>query len=334
MSERALITGGAGFIGIHLARVLLSRAAEVTLVDNFSRGVMDQELRALLNDVNLIECDLTNPLANDVLGDDYTQIYHLAAIVGVRSANEFPHRILRVNLLALINVLDWCVRTSSKASFCFASSSEVYAESVNLKQVPVPTPEAVPLMLTSPGLPRFSYGTSKATGEIICVNYARAFGFPLRIVRYHNVYGPRMGYDHVISEFIHRLFERQNPFSIYGAYQSRAFCYVSDAIEATIRLMSLPTAAPQIVNVGNDREETRISDLARMLFELANFYPEPLILPAPPGSPERRSPKLEHLRQLTSYEPSVDLRSGLKQTYDWYLRNREQRKGRSSAADT
>jgi UDP-glucuronate decarboxylase len=323
MAEKILITGGAGFIGLNLARALVAREAQVTLVDNFSRGALDADLQALLPHVHLIEYDLTKPICNGVIGNDYTQVYHLAAVVGVGTSNQAPHRVLRTNLLTMLNVLDWCAQLS-KLVVCFASSSETYAGSIHCGQASIPTPETVPLTIAHPAIPRFSYAASKIIGELLFLNYGRAFGFTVRIVRYHNVYGPRMGYAHVVPQFVQRIVARQNPFNIYGAYQSRAFCYVDDAVEATIQLMELPTAEPLIVNVGNNREEIQIKDLAHKLFTIADFYPDLKINPPPPGSPERRCPNIDYLQRLTDYEPMVDLESGLRRTYHWYRQDLKQ----------
>lgn len=316
MAEKALITGGAGFIGFHLARRLVQEGAQVALVDNFSRGMLDDDLKTLLPAVTLIEHDLTFPLPNEI-GDDYTQVYHLAGVVGVRRSSEAPHQVLRTNALTTLNVLDWCSRIGDIV-FCFASSSETYAGSVQAGLAPVPTPETVPLLLSDPKVARSSYGTSKIMGEVLCLNYARAFGFGLRMLRYHNVYGPRMGYEHVIPEFIQRVLARRDPFDIYGAAQSRAFCYVDDAVEATLQLMALPTNDALLVNVGNDREEIQVEDLARLLFNIAGFKPALNICSPPLGSPGRRRPDLSFLRHLTRYQPKVDLIQGLRLTYEWY----------------
>lgn len=317
MDERVLITGGAGFIGLHLARALVARGAHVTLLDNFFRHDKDAELRALLPDLRLIEHDLTTPLTNVLADQRYTQVYHLAAVVGVRYSNDMPLHVLRTNLLTTLNVLDWCAQ-QDRATLCFASTSEIYAGSVALELAPIPTPERVPLAIEDHQLPRASYAASKLVGEMACVNQARATGLPVRIVRYHNVYGPRMGYEHVIPQFIERVLERQNPFNIYGAYQSRAFCYVEDAVAATLQVMALPDQALLTVNIGNDAEETQILDLAHQLFSVADFQPELAIHAPPPGSPERRCPNLEYLRRVTSYQPQVPLMDGLRRTYDWY----------------
>src|SRR5579883_2735910 len=169
MHERVLITGGAGFIGLHLARLLIARGAQVTLVDNFFRGKMDPDLQVLGPGINMIEHDLTKPLPEHIVASDYTQAYHLAAIVGVRYSNEIPHVVMRTNLLAVLNLLDWC-KQGEHLTLCFALTSEVYAGSVALKQAPIPTPEDVPLAVLDLSLPRASYASSKIVGEQLCLH--------------------------------------------------------------------------------------------------------------------------------------------------------------------
>ncbi|WP_037731995.1 NAD-dependent epimerase/dehydratase family protein [Streptomyces megasporus] len=322
MRKKVLITGGAGFIGMHLARRLADEH-DVTLLDDFSRGRSDAELDELRRRVSVITHDLTLPLPEDV-PRDFDEVYHLAAVVGVVYSNEEPQRVLRTNLLSTIHLLDW-FRELDGATLCFASSSEAYAGSVAAGVAPVPTPEDVRLVVSDPTVARSSYGFSKIAGELLCRNYARAYGFPVRMVRFHNVYGPRMGYEHVIPQFIERLLSGNDPFEIHGADQYRAFCYVSDAVEAIIRLTELPTKETLLVNVGNDREETLIEDLARVVFDTVGRHPGLDIRPAPPLSPERRVPDVSLLRELTGYEPRVGLREGVRRTYEWYARARADR---------
>jgi UDP-glucuronate decarboxylase len=317
MGERALITGGAGFIGFHLARALVARGFRVTLVDNFFRSAVDAELQGLLHDVDLVECDLTQPIAPHMLDGGYSQIYHLAAVVGVRYSNEIPHYVLRTNLLTTIHLLDWCVEHPD-ARVLFSSTSEVLDGSIRLGLASIPVRESVPFIIADPALPRASYALSKMAGELLCHHYARAYRFPVRVVRLYNVYGPRMGYDHVIPQLIQRIQDRQDPFVLYGADQTRAFCHVDDAVSAMIRLMELPSADPVVANVGNDQEEIRIRDLAQQLFAITAFSPTLRIRPAPRGSPDRRCPDLTTIRQLIDYQPTTPLAIGLRQTYAWY----------------
>src|SRR5262249_14611432 len=160
----------------------------------------------------------------------------LAAIVGVRYANEIPARVLRTNLLLTINVLD-AMRSLGARRLLFTSTSEVYAATVERGLAPVPTPEDVLLSVGDGLTDPFSYGLSKIAGEMLVRQCAVRDGYEQVTVRFHNVYGPRMGHDHVIPEVLDRIRAREDPFRVYGADQKRAFCYVDDAVEAILALM-------------------------------------------------------------------------------------------------
>src|SRR5262249_4628599 len=147
-------------------------------------------------------------------------------------------------------------------------------------------------------------------GEAAVLHEARARTLRVVVGRFHNVYGPRMGADHVIPELSLRALRHENPFRLYGADQRRAFCHVSDAVEAMVRLMATEAACGRIVNIGNDAEETRIDDLARLVLETAAFAPTVEPVPAPPGSVDRRCPDLTRLRALTGFQPKVGLAAG------------------------
>ena len=137
------------------------------------------------------------------------------------------------------------------------------------------------------------------------------------IGRFHNVYGARMGADHVIPELLLRAMRGEDPFWIYGMDQSRAFCHVDDATEAMARLMTTDAATGQIVHIGTDTE-TSIADLGKLILRTTGFHAELDSLPAPPGSVARRCPDLTKLRALTGYEPTVSLEEGVRRTFDWY----------------
>jgi nucleoside-diphosphate-sugar epimerase len=309
---RALVLGGAGFIGVHLTRRLLAAGRSVTIVDDFSRGRQDEDLARL--DVPVIHADLTSPDAYDQLPRGWDEVYMLVAVLGVRNVINDPARVLRVNTLALMKLLDWI---EPDARLFFASTSETYAGGVNAGVVGVPTPETVPLMVEDVTAPRFTYAISKMWGEAAVVHTSRAKGFPFVIGRFHNVYGPRGGTDHVIGEMSARAIRRENPFRVWGADQARAFCYVDDATDAIVRLMSTDDAIGEIVHIGSDTE-TIIADLAKLVLRLADFTPELQVLPAPPGAVARRVPDLTKLRALTGYEPRVPLEEGVRRTFAWY----------------
>jgi UDP-glucose 4-epimerase/UDP-glucuronate decarboxylase len=317
LAERVLITGGAGFIGSRIARRLVDSGVEVSLLDNLSRVTLDEELHGLLDRVCLIEHDLAEPIPDEILDQRHSRVYHMAAIVGAKRSAELPLRVLRTNLLATINVLDWCVRHPPDRVF-FSSTSEVMDGALRVGLAEMPVSEDAPAVIPDLALPRSSYAISKQASEALVIHYSSAVGFIARIGRYHNVYGPRMGHDHVIPQFIDRILDRMDPFPMYGAYQSRAFCYVDDAVEATLQLMDVPGTEPLTVNVGNDAEQIKIIDMAERLFAVAGVSPVVDVYPPPAGSPESRLPDLRLLRELTGYEARFDLDTGLRKTYEWY----------------
>jgi UDP-glucose 4-epimerase/UDP-glucuronate decarboxylase len=316
---RALLLGGAGFIGLHLARRLVSDGHFVTIVDDFSRGRDDRDLEALRQHpaVAVISGDLTSAATWYALPKGWDQIYLLAAVVGVRNVESDPARVLRVNTLAALHLLDW---VAPGERVFFASTSEVYAGGVDFGIVPVPTAEAAPVMVADVTAPRFAYAISKLLGEAAFVHTARSKGFSAVVGRFHNVYGPRMGADHVIPEMALRAIRGEDPFQVWGSDQYRAFCYVDDAVEAMLRLMATPEAAGRIVHIGDDSVETNIGDLAKLVLRMTGVSPALVTKPAPAGSVARRCPDLGLLRKLTGYEPSVPLEEGVRRTLDWYAR--------------
>ena len=322
---RILVLGGAGFIGHHLAARLAGEGHALTLVDDFSRGQADAALAALRARPSVVfhRADLTRTGALDALPRDWEQVYMLAAVVGVRNVERDPARVVRVNTLALLNVLEWLPGRGE--TLFFSSTSEAYAGGVSNGTVPVPTPEDVPLSVPDPAAPRWAYAASKILGEVAVLHEARARNLRAIVGRFHNIYGPRMGADHVIPELALRALRREDPFALYGAEQRRAFCHVADAVEAMIRLVGTEAAWGRVVNIGNDAEETRIGDLARLILDGAGFAPAIQHLPAPPGSVARRCPDLSRLRALTGYQPKVSLAAGVHETFDWY---RQWEKGR------
>lgn len=314
---KALLLGGAGFIGAHLAGRLLDDGHAVTLVDDFSRGRRDAALEALAGrGAALLERDLTRSDALAGLSRDWDQVYLLAAVVGVRNVERDPARVLRVNGLSVLHALDWLPGRGE--TLFFASTSETYAGGVLTGAVPVPTPEAVPLSVPDIAAPRFAYAASKIFGEAAVLHAARAGGVRGVVGRFHNVYGPRMGADHVIPELALRALAGEDPFRVYGAGQRRAFCHVADAVEAVVRLMSAPAASGQVVNIGNDSDETLVEDLVALVLRLAGFRPRLELLPAPPGSVERRCPDISRLRALTGFVPKISLEAGVAETLAWY----------------
>jgi UDP-glucose 4-epimerase/UDP-glucuronate decarboxylase len=318
--RRILLTGGAGFIGIHLAQRLAGDdAVELTIADDFSRGARDDDIRALadMRNVRLETVDLTDAATWRRLGNGYDEVYHLAAMIGVKHVLARPQEVIRVNALSTLHLLDWFVGGGGD-KVLFSSTSEVYAWTQQFHALAVPTPEDVPLSLTNLGDPRSSYAGSKIFGELAVNRHCLAHGKRYVVVRYHNVYGPRMGQEHVIPELFERLLAGEDPLAVYSADHTRAFCYVSDAVDATIAAMREPRADGQTINVGNDSEEIRIADLASRLIARAgcDVGIEPRTAANDPIL--RRCPDLSRARELLGYEPKITLDEGLDRTLKWY----------------
>ena len=325
---RTIITGGCGFIGFALAQRLVNLSAssdEIILVDNISRHGFYHELNDLISDskVKLIKADLSEVSELDKIPVPVDRVFHLAAIVGVEPVTSNPARVLRINTLSTFNVFDWFVRSASPgARLLFSSSSEVYSGAMMAGlDLPIPTPESVPAVICDLDNPRFSYALSKMWGE----GYAKYLSVEksafMISVRYHNIYGPRMGYDHIIPQVTSRVVARQQPFKIIGAEQTRSFCFVDDAVEATRLVMESSRIVPGMtVNIGNQEGEIKIGKIYDMIFDICGWTPADIInIPAPSGSVSRRCPDTMLLENLTGYKPHTSICEGLKRTVEWYL---------------
>ncbi|TCR16039.1 NAD-dependent epimerase/dehydratase family protein [Streptomyces sp. BK205] len=317
MAERVLVTGGSGFIGYHLARRLVEDGAEVVVLDDFSRGRLDADFQELLEHVRLVRHDLRAPVPADLVTGPFDAVYHLAAVVGVQRTLDRPAHVLSTNVLAVLNLMDWC-RANPPGVLFFSSTSEIADGAVRTGLAHLPAPESVPYVAVEPWAPRTAYSLSKITGELLLTQCAA--DFPVRIGRYHNVYGPRMGDSHVIPQFLRRALAGADPFAVYGPHQTRAFCYVADAVTATVALTGSGAPGALVANIGNDSEEITAEQLALRVLDVVGHHPKLELLGPPAGSPDRRLPDLTALRDLTGYEPRVPLAEGLRLTHEWYAR--------------
>jgi UDP-glucose 4-epimerase/UDP-glucuronate decarboxylase len=219
-----------------------------------------------------------------------------------------------VNLRSTLAVLDHAIAVGCGA-VVFGSSSENYASGADAGTVPIPTPEDVPLSIGDISLPRWSYAASKIAGESAVFGAARKGGFAPAVVRFHNVYGPRMGPTHVIPEFLQRCRQKVDPFPVYGEEQTRSFLYVDDAAEALrIVLADARKNGAGITHIGSG-EETRIGDLARLVFEVTGHRPRVDRRAAPPGSVARRVPDVRKVAKL-GFRPRIGLEAGLRACWE------------------
>ena len=318
---KVVITGGAGFIGFHLARHHAGLGHQVVLADSLfkTQGAADAELQQLLEcpEVRFIQHDLTERArALDEALDGADVVYHLAAINGTQLFYDIPYQVARTNLLLTLQLLD-ALERHRPGLLVYSSTSEVYAGAEQIGALAIPTDETVPVVFPQPTPVRFSYGTSKFMGEFLCAQFGEEFDVPCAVVRYHNVYGPRMGTRHVIPEFIERIRRREAPLAIYGGQETRAFCYIDDAIDATWRVATTPACWGRVLHVGNP-QEVRIADLARLLMELLGHQAPLEERGSRRGSVSRRCPDIRQLAALTGFAPAMPLRDGLARTAAWY----------------
>jgi nucleoside-diphosphate-sugar epimerase len=245
---------------------------------------------------------------------------------GTKHFYTIPHEVLRVNVLSLVYMLEWFKEKNKNGKFCFTSSNEAYAGGLNAFGVlPIPTPENVPLVVEDTYNPRWSYGGSKLIGELFVINYARAYNLRGCIVRPHNFYGPRAGWDHVVPEFSVRIADRVDPFILYGDSETRTFCYIDDGVRAMNMLMDSSETDKQPIGTFHigDNNETTIGNLAEALFEIAGWKPKNItVQKAPVGSVKRRVADTTRIENAVGWKPHVSLRDGLAKTYAWYAEHR------------
>ncbi|HUR65296.1 MAG TPA: NAD(P)-dependent oxidoreductase [Chitinophagaceae bacterium] len=319
MGKNVLILGGAGFIGFNISKYLAENYDyKLTIADNFAGGKQDSSFNDLVakHGITVIARDFTDPASYKELATSYDQVYMLASVVGVDNANSIPHEIIRINIALILNTLEW-IRRSQIGKVLFTSSSECYAGAIEAFSYPTPTAEEVPLCIQEIGHPRFTYAVTKILGESGFLNYSKAFGFEVTIVRYHNVYGPRMGFKHVIPHLVVRYRNNENPFKVYGHDQTRAFCYISDAVQGTVLAMEHPKTNGQIYHIGTS-EEISIGELIYYSGELMDFRGTYENATTYPGSVSRRCPDIRKARTQLGYEAKVNWKEGVKKTFEWY----------------
>jgi nucleoside-diphosphate-sugar epimerase len=321
MSDRILITGGAGFIGFHLAKYLSAMGYHLCLADNYSRGIRDQDLATLLShpQVSLVEVDLLDRAAVLSLGMNFEAIFHLAAIIGVRHVLERPYDVLVHNTRMLDNVIALSKRQATPSRLLFASTSEIYAGTLQYFGVNVPTPEITALAVTALDAPRTSYMLSKIMGEAM----VHQSGLPFTIFRPHNIYGPRMGMAHVIPEQLKRAFEAEpgDRLQVCSPEHTRVFCYIDDAVEMLHEMMIREICLDETFNLGTQRPEVTISEVVKTCIDVTGKTLDVDELPPAPGSPARRAPDMQKTTRMLDFESRISLREGIEKTWSWYRSN-------------
>ncbi len=321
MTKKILIMGGAGFIGLNIIRKLVERPdVHITIADNFFRGKMDADLKAIVEQYNIkvVAADFTEAVAFDLLDKDYEQVYMLASVVGVEYTTKIPNELIRINTFLIINTLEW-LKGSTCKKVLFTSTSECYAGTIEAFGYEVPTSEKVPLCIEDIAHPRFTYAVTKMLGESGFLNYAKVFDFECTVVRYHNVYGSRMGFKHVIPQVVKRLLDGETPFKVYGFNQTRSFNYIDDAVDGTVAAMDSEAANGEIIHIGDMTAEITIEELVHYIAELVGFTGSFVREGVHDGSVSRRCPDTTKAKELLGYAPKVSWKEGIKKTVEWYV---------------
>jgi nucleoside-diphosphate-sugar epimerase len=303
-----------------LSRKLAKDSANtITIVDNLARGFVDDDFQEFLlgPNVNFVKADLTDGNTFRALDIDYDYIYHLAGIVGVENVVNNPDEVLRANALSTLNLLDCAKNMKGLKKFLFSSTSEVYAGTLKHYTMEIPTDESVVLTLDDISSARTTYALSKIYGESSTLIYGEKHSIPVSIVRYHNIYGPRMGFAHVIPEMFVKI-NSSEVVDVYSPYHTRAFCYIDDAVEFTVRVALSAEIDRQILHIGNSDEEIGVREL---VLKIASIMGRDITIrecPDTPGSPIRRCPDISKAVKYTGYRPSFCLEDGLRKTFEWY----------------
>jgi UDP-glucose 4-epimerase len=314
-----LITGGAGFIGSHLADAYLQRGDEVFVIDDLSTGTFEniQHLKTNPRFHYTIDSVHNQPVTAELV-DQCDAVFHLAAAVGVKLIVESPVRTIETNVRGTEVVL--AVANKKKKKVLVASTSEVYGLSTE-----VPFREDGNLVMGATTKGRWSYACSKAIDEFLALAYWRERKLPTIIVRLFNTVGPRQTgqYGMVIPTFVKQALAGR-PITVYGdGKQRRCFGYVGDVVDALIKLMERPEAVGQVFNIGSNSEIT-ILELAEKVKKLTRSESEIVFVPYDEAYEEgfedmpRRIPDISKVKELVGFEPRMSLDGILQSVIDYH----------------
>jgi UDP-glucose 4-epimerase len=305
---KCLVTGGAGFIGSHIAQGLLEAGHSVRVLDNFCAG-FKKNLDGFANDIELIEGDICDEGMTAKAVNGIEVVFHQAALASVPLSIDKPLDSHRACATGTLNMLHQSAK-AGVARFIYAASSSAYGDQPTSSKRETDLP-----MTLSP------YAAAKLAGEYYCQAFFHSFGLQTTGIRYFNVFGPRQDpnspYSAVIPIFVSRILNNQSPI-IYGdGQQSRDFCYVKNVVHANLLAAQATNAGGKVINVADGRQTT----LLQLLLMLADFFGEkvdPKFEPARSGDVRESLADITLARKLLGYEPKFTLEEGLKATIEYY----------------
>lgn len=318
-NKKILITGGAGFMGNTLVRKLLSRNFEVRVLDNFERG-NPFRLDDILHRIEFLKGDIRDEDVVNKACKNIDIVFHLAYLNGTEYFYSKPDIVLDIAVKGILNIINASIK-NNVSEFFLASSSEVY-------QTPkhIPTNEEVPLIIPDILNPRYSYGGGKILCELMAINYGKKYFNKSIIFRPHNVYGPNMGWEHVIPSFINKIYNESLKnknhhikIDIQGTGdETRSFIYIDDFIEGLLKIYENGKNL-NVYNIGTS-DEISINNLASKIGVLFNKDVDTISGEIQAGSTIRRCPDISKIKNL-DFIPKFSIENGLKFTADWYKKN-------------
>ena len=320
MKKKYLVTGGSGFIGSALVKKLLDEGNSVRVFDNNSRGNL-RRLEAFIDQIEFIEGDIRDLEQVNKACKGVDSVCHLAFINGTKFFYEVPELVLEVGVKGMMNVLDSCI-SNEIPELIVASSSEVYQSPEE-----VPTSEEVPLIVPDLLNPRYSYGGAKLISELLAINYGRSKFERVVIFRPHNVFGPDMGWEHVIPEFLLKMYDLVEKgqtgevldFKIQGSgNETRAFIYIDDFTDGLMKVIDNGDHL-NVYHIGTSNE-IKLSEVATLIGKLFDFEINVIPGKLAEGGTLRRCPDITKLEKL-GFKPNVSLEEGLNLAKNWYIKN-------------
>lgn len=307
--KRALVTGGAGFLGSHMCDRLLAEGYEVICLDNLYTGSMDN-IQHLIGSpkFTFVQHDIIHPYDPKISLDE---IYNFACPASPPHYQRDPIQTLKTSVFGAVNMLELCKKYDAK--LFQASTSEVYGDPLEHPQKESYWGHVNPIGIRS------CYDEGKRCAETFYFDYHRQSNLKIKVGRIFNTYGPRMDKNdgRVVSNFIVQALN-QEPITIYGdGTQTRSFCYVSDLIEGIRRLMQTPDSVIGPVNLGNPGEFTML-ELAQKVVQMTKSHSEIVFMPLPSDDPKKRCPDITIAESLLNWTPSVKLDEGLKTTISYF----------------
>lgn len=313
LSGIVLVTGGAGFIGSHIAAACVTAGARVRVIDDLSTGHR-ANLEAIDGPVDFIEASLADEDAARRALEDVEVVFHEAALPSVPRSVENPRETHRACIDSTFNLL-LAARANRVRRIVYAASSSAYGDQPTLPKTEEMRPE-----------PLSPYAVAKLVGEYYCQVFTRAYNLETVCLRYFNVFGPRQDpssqYSGVISRFISALMRNEPPVIFGDGEQSRDFTYVSNVVDANLRAAETTKGIGEIINIANG-ERITLNELLNLLKSITGHDDvQPEYRESRPGDVRHSLADITRAREMLGYEPSVNLREGLQKTIEWWQQSR------------